>query len=247
MSDKPRYTALITGGARRIGRATALTLAQSGMDVVVHYRSSKEAAKDLAGEIESLGSRVWTICADLAKRSEAEMLVKEAVELAGPLHVLINSASYFPKNRVTDFSGEELDLNIQVNAFSPLVLSRAFSAQGSKGTIINFLDSRIADYDAEHAAYHLSKRMLFTLTRMLALELAPRIRVNAVAPGLVLPPPGEDTSYLEQNKHTNPLMQYGSLKEVTDAVLFLVNSDFITGQLIFVDGGRHLKTAVYSF
>ena len=146
---------------------------------------------------------------------------------------------------MTDFTQEELLANLQVNALSPLWLCRAFAAQQRAGAVVNFLDTRISDYDREHAAYHLSKRMLHALTKMLALELAPRIRVNAVAPGLILPPPGQDETYLRRHINTNPLRRIGTPEGVAAAALFLLRSAFVTGQVIYVDGGRHLKGCVY--
>ena len=110
---------------------------------------------------------------------------------------------------------------------------------------MNLLDSRITDYDREHAAYHLSKRMLFALTRMLALELAPRTIVNAVAPGLILPPEGKDEDYLRRMAHTVPLNRHGDAGDIEQAVLFLLRCEFVTGQVIFVDGGRHMEGRVY--
>lgn len=192
-----------------------------------------------------MGVSAWTIQADLREPSEVEGILSRAMEAAGRVDFLINNASIFTKSRITDFTLEDLADNVQVNAAAPLLIARAFAAQGCEGVIVNFLDTRIADYDAEHAAYHLSKRMLFTLTRMMALEFAPRIRVNAVAPGLILPPAGEDVSYLKRLASTNPLHRIGALKDVTDAVLFLLRSDFVTGQVVFVDGGRHLRGCVY--
>jgi len=215
------------------------------MNVVVHYRASEQDAVDLADRLGALGVEAWTVQADLAERSEVERLIDRAVEQAGRIDVLVNNASIFPRSRITDFDGTDLDLSVQVNAFAPLVLSRAFAARAEQGVILNFLDSRITDYDAEHAAYHLSKRMLFTITRMLALELAPGIRVNGVAPGLVLPPPGEDAAYLERRGREVPLRRFGDLEGIVEAVRFLAVSDFITGQVVFVDGGAHLKGAVY--
>jgi NAD(P)-dependent dehydrogenase (short-subunit alcohol dehydrogenase family) len=215
------------------------------MNVVVHYRSSEEAAADLADRLRALDVKAWTVRADLAARSEVERLIERAVEHAGRIDVLVNNASIFPSSRITDFDGHDLDLNVQVNAFAPLVLSRAFAAQAEQGLILNFLDSRITDYDAEHVAYHLSKRMLLTITRMLALELAPGIRVNGVAPGLVLPPAGEDVGYLERHGRAVPLQRFGDLEGIVETVRFLAMSDFITGQVVFVDGGAHLKGAVY--
>jgi len=126
-----------------------------------------------------------------------------------------------------------------------LQLSRALAAQGRSGQVLNLLDCRILSYDAEHAAYHLSKRMLFSLTRMLALELAPRLRVNAVAPGLILPPPGRDEAYLQALARTNPLQRHGGAGDVVRAALFLMQSGFVTGQVIYVDGGHHMTGRTY--
>lgn len=238
-------TALITGGAKRLGRATALALASEGADVVVHYRGSEADARNTATEIEKAGRRAWTLQADLADAAQAEALIPRAIRMAGPIDILINNASIFPIDQVVDFSPADLAVNVQVHAMSPLQLGRAFAAQNRSGDIINFLDSRVTDYDREHASYHLSKRMLYTLTRLLAVEFAPQIKVNAVAPGLILPPPGKDEAYLEQLKTTNFLQRYGRAEDIAAAVVFLLNSDFITGQVIFVDGGRHLKGRMY--
>lgn len=238
-------TVLVTGGAKRLGRATALALAGQGADVVVHWRSSAAEADDLAEQIRKAGRKCWTVQADLASPDQAQALVPRAIDQAGGLDILINNAAIFPADRLTDVAVEDILVNIQIHAISPLLLSRAFAAQGRPGHIVNFLDTRITDYDRAHTAYHLSKRMLYTLTRMLALELAPQVAVNAVAPGLVLPPPGRDAGAFKKLVHTNPLNRVGSVEEVARTVLFLVGSQFVTGQVIFVDGGRHMKGRVY--
>jgi hypothetical protein len=238
-------TAFITGAAKRIGRSVALSLANSGMNIVVHYNTSKQAALEVQGELKKTGVMAWLIQADLAIRPETETLIAKATEVAGTIDVLVNNASIFRPNRISEFSLDELDLNIQINALSPLILSRAFGGQTKGGAVINLLDTRVAGNDKKHAAYLLSKKMLLEMTRMLALELAPDIRVNAVAPGLILPPPGEDQSYLERMKHNLPLNAYGKLENVTEAVRFLVTNDFVTGQVIFVDGGRHLSSGAH--
>ncbi len=237
--------ALITGAAKRLGRATALALAAKGADVVLHYNHSADAAAALAEEIQRGGRQAWTLRCDLGEAPQTEDLMGHAIRAAGAVDILINNASIFPTGRVTEASVEDILANVQVHAVGPLLLSRALAAQGRGGHIINFLDARIADYDREHAAYHLSKRMLFTLTRMLALELAPDVLVNAVAPGLILPPPGEEEGFLDRMAHTNPMNRHGSPADVAEAVLFLLTSRFITGQVIFVDGGRHMKGRVY--
>lgn len=237
--------ALITGAAKRIGRAIACRFAEESIDVILHYNKSGKAAEELKIILEKTGVRAWIFQASLSCPDEAEELFQKAVSTCGPIDYLINNASLFRKDTLTTFTVQGLFENISVNALAPLLLSRKFAGQNRKGKIINLLDARITDYDDEHAAYHLSKRMLYDLTRLMALEFAPGITVNAVAPGLILPPPGQGTGFLEKMKHTNPLHTYGTLKEITDAVMFLIKAEFITGQVIYVDGGRHLKGCVY--
>ena len=250
MSDRDssltNATALVTGGGRRLGRAIALGLAGAGASVVVHYGQSSAEADAVAAEARAFGVPAATVQADLGVPAEAEALVDRAAQAAGgPITILVNSASIFPSDTVLDLAPADLQRDVQVNAVAPLLLARSLAAGPQATDVVNLLDSRIADYDRLHAAYHLSKRMLFTLTRMLALELAPRVRVNAVAPGLILPPPGADESFLRQQAHTNPLNRHGSAEDIVSAVLFLLRSPFVTGQVIFVDGGRHMKGSVY--
>ncbi len=237
-------TVLVTGGAKRLGRAVALRLAQAGADVIVHCLRSVVEAEAVAGEIRALGRQAWVKQADLEDAAQAEAMFDRARRAAGKVDILVNSAAIFPQGRLADLAAAELERNLRVNALAPLVLGRALARSGG-GCIVNLLDSRMTDYDAEHVAYHLSKRMLHDLTRMMALEFAPRVRVNAVAPGLILPPPGADEGYLERFKTSNPLQSYGSPADVAEAVLFLARGGFITGQVIFVDGGRHMRGAVY--
>jgi pteridine reductase len=238
--------ALVTGAARRLGRAIAEGLAADGVRVVVHYGTSAREAEQVVDGLQGMGTDAWPLQADLADAAAAEALVERAAALAGaPVDVLVNSASVFAASNVLEFSTEELAAELQVNALAPLWLSRGLAAQDRPGQILNLLDCRIVEYDAKHAAYNLSKRMLFSLTRMLALELAPRIRVNAVAPGLILPPPGKDEAYLQALAHTNPLRRHGAAEDVVRAALFLLHSEFVTGQVIYVDGGRHMMGNTY--
>ncbi len=241
----PGRVALVTGAGQRIGRALARTLAAAGADVVVHYQTSRAGAEAVAKEIKAMQRRAWTLPADLHAPDGAAALMAEAIEKTGGVDVLVNSASIYPKSRLADVSEADLTDNLRVNAFAPLVLARALAAQGRPGRILNLLDSRMVDYDAWHVAYHLSKRTFFALTRMLAVELSPRITVNAIAPGLILPPAGEDDAYLEKWRHTNLMNAWGSLEEITDAALYLLQSGFLTGQVLYVDGGRNLKNVMY--
>lgn len=237
--------ALVTGAAKRLGRATAEALAGRGADLVIHYRTSADEAEALADSLRQKGRRVWALSADLANPADAEALMARAIDLAGGVDILVNNASIFPRDHLLDLDPAALETNLAVHAVSPLLLSRAFARQGRGGQIVNFLDCTVHEYDSPHASYHLSKRMLFSITRMLALELAPEITVNAVAPGLILPPPGEDESYLQAMVHTNPLHTHGCAEDITDAVLFLLTSRFLTGQVLYIDGGRHMKGRVY--
>jgi pteridine reductase len=244
-SELAGRTALVTGAGKRLGRAIALALAEAGVNVLAHYNSSQSAAEDLAVEVRRLGPKAWTIAADLAHPEQVAGLAGRARDLAGGFDILVNSASVFPSDTLKDAMLESIALNQQVNALAPLVLSREFASLGAAGHIINMLDTRALDHDLQHFAYHVSKRTLFTLTRIMAVEFAPRIQVNAIAPGLILPPEGRDESYLAGLAHSNPLQRYGDPRDIADAVLFLLRSTFITGQVIYVDGGRHMKGAFY--
>ena len=239
--------ALVTGGARRIGRAVALGLARGGADVVVHYHRSADAAAETADAIRALGARAWTHAADLSQPDQAETLMAAACEQLGrPPDILINSASIFTESRVATATAEMLEASLRLHAVTPLLLSQRFAALSRRGDIVNLLDARITTCDAAHATYHLGKRLLFTLTRMLALELAPGIRVNAVAPGAVLAPDGHDAAYLARVASGNPMGIHGTLDGLVDCVLFLLGSDFVTGQVLFYDGGYHMKGATYA-
>jgi len=238
-------TSLVTGAARRLGRETALALAREGSNVVVHYNDSADDAKRTAEEIRACGVLAWTLPCDLTDSASIGSYFRRVVGAVGPVDILINNASIFPRDQLGEVTAESISTNIELNAVAPLILTRDLAAQGRDGVVVNLLDSRILDYDKEHVSYHLSKRALFTLTRLTALEFAPRIRVNAVAPGLVLPPNGEDENYLTDLQSTNPMGRHGSSSDVSDAIVYLVEARFVTGQVLFVDGGRHLRGSVY--
>jgi len=234
--------ALITGASRRIGRALSVALAEEGVNIVAHDRRDleQETAK-VCDEVIGCGAKSWSISADLEKPEEYETLIARAQETAGSLEILINNASIFQPGTLMDMGFSDLMRNLHVNAWSPLVLSRKFARIIGRGKIINLLDTKIAGYDREHVAYILSKQMLASLTTMCAVEFAPAVAVNAIAPGLILPPSGKDEAYLESLSQTVPLKRHGAPGDITDAVLYLLKSDFVTGQVIYVDGGRHLR------
>ena len=239
-------TALITGSARRIGRSCALKLAREGADILIHYNNSKEEADELARSIRMYGRKAWIIHQDLSEKDSGRKLMAEALDKTEGVDILINSASIFPRGTWEDTEIEDFMINYQINTLTPFILSREFARQENRGEcIINFLDTRIVDNNSSHLAYHLSKRALFSLTRILSSELAPSIRVNAIAPGLIIPPPGATEEYLKKRIDSNPLKKIGTLEQITDSLAFLIYNTFITGQVLFVDGGRHLKGSFY--
>jgi pteridine reductase len=239
-------TALVTGAARRIGRALSLGLADAGANVVVHVFQSAKEGRDLCAELETRGVKAWPLAADLADANAVSTLVARARDLAGPLDVLINNASIFEADTLEGLRYDSLERHLRINAWAPLVLSRQFAQQAERGHIINLLDTKLDAGDPAHVSYLLSKHALATLTRMVALEFAPRITVNAVAPGLILPPPGQDMDYLERLSRSVPLQRPGSPEDVVQAALFLLESEFVTGQVIHVDGGAHLDAPRYA-
>jgi pteridine reductase len=239
--DLQGQTALVTGAALRIGREISRALAMEGANVVIHYRNSVEKAEELSRELKDIGVRSWLMKADFDKPDEYKDFISRVIEIAGSLDILINSASNFEPSKLEDVGIETVMRDIRVNAWAPFDLCRQFVSQAERGKIINLLDTRIKGYDKHHVAYILSKHLLFDVTRIIAAEFAPSFTVNAVAPGLILPPPGKDQSYLERLAQTVPLKKYGSPKDIADAIIYLLKSDFVTGQTIYVDGGRHIK------
>ena len=233
-------TALITGAAKRIGKAITIGLAEQGTNVVIHYYKSENYSEALKDDVAKLGVRSWLVRADLSDASSSRKLIERSSKLSGGIDILINNASIFSVGKIGGSNLEDINVNMLTNAWTPYLLSMCFSERTKYGRIVNLLDTRIAGYDFNHFAYYLSKKMLETLTESMALRLAPNITVNGVAPGLILPPRGESLTYLEQRKDTVPLKKYGSTAEVLHAILFLLRNDFVTGQIIYVDGGKHL-------
>jgi NAD(P)-dependent dehydrogenase (short-subunit alcohol dehydrogenase family) len=238
-------TALITGAAKRIGKAIATALAQSGVHVAVHYNQSAADAVSLCEELQRLGVSAWPIQGDLMDAGQTAKVFQDAVARAGPIDLLVNNASIFERDTLWEATEESIAKNVRIHAVAPLILSRELAKQQRAAHVVNLLDTRVAVYDREHASYDLSKSMLLTLTRMLALELAPNVAVNAVAPGSILPPPGLGEGHLSKLAQANPQQRIGAPEDIAQAVLFLLRSRFITGQVIYVDGGIHMKGRIY--
>ncbi len=234
-------TALITGASKRIGRALAIALAEEGVNVVAHDRRSLESeTAKVCDEVTDCGAKSWNVSADLEKPEEYETLVARAVKTAGSLDFLINNASIFLPSTVMDVGFGDVTRHMHVNAWTPFVLSREFARLVRSGKIINLLDTNISGHDRTHVAYILSKQMLASLTGICALEFAPGITVNGVAPGLILPPAGKNEAYLEDLTKSVPLKRHGAPGDISDAAIYLLKSEFVTGQIIYIDGGRHL-------
>lgn len=223
--------ALVTGGAVRIGRAITDALKAAGVDVIVHFRSSEKEAKAASPNI---------IHADLDDPAQCETLIERAAERFGPIDILVNNASVFHAGRLRDATQEALQKELQPNLFAPLALTRGFAEQTRSGKIINLLDRRITSHDTDYVPYMLSKKGLEELTKLSALELAPTITVNAVAPGAILPPPDKTDDTAWEPAGTIPLDRRPTPQEIADAAIFLLKADSITGQILFVDGGQHL-------
>ncbi len=239
MYDLSGKTALVTGAAKRLGNAISVGLAKQGANVVVHYDRSEKEARVLQQEIAGLGVESWMVKAEFKDSESCEKTIKQAHELSGGIDILINNASTFSVSDVDKVKLEDIDAALFTNAWAPFELTRYFEKTNS-GKIVNILDTRVSGYDFDHFAYYLSKKLLELLTKSLALKLAPNVTVNGVAPGLILPPEGKDVSYLEQRKDSVPLKRYGSAENIVQAVIFLLKNDYVTGQVVFVDGGKHL-------
>jgi NAD(P)-dependent dehydrogenase (short-subunit alcohol dehydrogenase family) len=237
--------ALITGGAIRVGRALTLALAEAGCHLFIHYGRSATPAQQTQADALDFGVEAHIYSADLADAAATQSIIPAAIDRFGRVDILINSAAIFPKEDTFTTSDLALwDKLFAVNLRAPFLLSQAFAAQvppNRRGKIINILDARLRQPAPDHFVYRLTKGGLWNMTEMLAHELAPRITVNAVALGAILPPPGADVSYLENLAQTQvPLKRAGSPEIVAENVLHLLRQDFLTGVTIPIDGGQFL-------
>lgn len=235
---------LVTGGARRLGSHMARALALEGMEILLHYKGSEKDARTLQKELEVKGTVCHLLQSDLGSEADRKAFISLLEKDHLRPHVIINSASIFPEQSIWDWDESDLHRNMSLHVTAARDLS-ALLKDSEEGAIINLLDSRIQDYDKNHVPYHFSKKALFQLTRILAVEMAPYVRVNAIAPGLILPPEGKGAEYMEEMKQYNPLNKTGSPEDIISTMLFLLKSSFITGQVIYVDGGRNLKGSFY--
>lgn len=235
--------ALITGGAVRVGRAITLALVDAGYDVVVNYRSSEGPAHDVAEIVEEMGRRAWTVQGDLAEPGTADLLAGAVREGPGRLDLLVNSAANFHSTDILDTDAAEWDAVHDVNLRGPHLLVRACAdlLTASRGAVVNIADHMGIRPWVRYGSHSVAKAAVVHLTKVQALALAPNVRVNSIAPGLVLPPDDMDEAALEREMAGIPLGRSGSPQDVAEAVLFLAGAPFVTGHLLVVDGGQTLR------
>jgi NAD(P)-dependent dehydrogenase (short-subunit alcohol dehydrogenase family) len=245
MTEQPK-NALVTGGAQRIGRAISLALAGAGYGVCVHHHASADAAQALVREITAQGGRAEAVAADLSLEPETAQLIARAGAAIGPLDVLVNNAALFERDEVHTATRESWDRHMDVNLRAPFVLTQAFAgalADGVTGNVVNILDQRVRNLTPHFLSYTLSKAGLWTLTRTLALALAPGVRVNGIAPGPVLPSPRQSEDAFQRQAEATPLGRAIDPEEVAKGVLFVLEAGSLTGQMIALDSGQHLHWA----
>jgi pteridine reductase len=241
--DLSGRVALVTGSAVRVGRAIALGLAGAGADVFIHYGRSAGPATEVAEEIRSLGVRAETGSADLSDPANASGVVRMASDALGPVTLLVNSASGFAEDTLEGLTLSEWRQSHDLTLAAPVFLTQAFAAAldgDETGAVVNITDVKTATPYRQHFSYVVAKGGLDAFTRAAALALAPSIRVNAAALGVILPPPGRDDAYANELASRLPMLHPGGTDPVVATVLYLLGNDFVTGEIVRVDGGGHL-------
>ena len=236
--------ALVTGGAKRIGRGIALALAGQGFDVAIHCRDSVTEADALAAEIQTGGRAAVVLRADLARESEVVGLVAAAAAALGPVGVLVNNASVFERDEWDDATRESWDAHMEPNLRAPFVLIQQFARAlpaGAHGVAINMLDQRVWSLTPHFVSYTVSRAALWALTQSMALALAPRIRVNAIGPGPALPSPRQSQAQFDRQSASVPLGHGTDPDEIGRALLAILSLPSLTGQMLALDGGQHLQ------
>lgn len=234
---------LITGAAKRLGRAIALGLASDGWDIGVHFNQSKKDAQTTVDEIRALGVKAQAIFCDLSSPNAGRLLIDECVNTLGPVHCLVNNASLFTFDTAKNFTSESLRQNLSVNLVSPLVLAKTFADQipdTEVGCVINLLDQKVFNLNADFFSYTVSKVALEGATRLMALALAPKVRVCGLAPGITLPSgPQTNEGFMSAHKMA-PLGKSSTPDDIVGGVKYLIGASSLTGTTIILDGGQHL-------
>ena len=245
--------ALVTGGAKRLGRAMALSLAARGHDVAIHYATSASAAEDLAHDIETMGRRAICLRADLLDEDALSPLVPEAARgLGGPLTVLVNNASIFEQDSIATATRDSWNRHMMSNLRAPFVLTQSFAAQCpdpvtdsagepvAQGLVVNLIDQKVRKLTPQHMTYSIAKMGLWAFTRMAAQELGPRVRVNAIGPGPTLQAADQPATLYQQSRAATVLERGANPDDITAALGFFLEAKAVTGQILCVDGGQHL-------
>jgi len=238
--------ALVTGGARRLGRAMALALADAGFDLAIHFAASADEAQATAEDIRARGRRVVTLRADLGNEAEVAQLVPDATAAMGPLGVLVNNASTFERDEWHDASRASWDRHLEPNLRAPFVLAQAFARalpEEREGAVVNLLDQRVWSLTPHFVSYTVSKAALWAMTQSLALALAPRIRVNGIGPGPALASARQTAEQFARQCQSVPLRRGTQPAEVARALIAILALPAMTGQMIALDGGQHLQWA----
>lgn len=246
--DRRRFqAALVTGAAKRIGRAMALDLASQGWAVAVHYNSSREEAESVADECRRLSGRpALALGADLADEQAVNRMAAAAVEALGPLGLLVNNASLFERDEVMTVSRESWDRHLDINLRAPFVLAQALARslpEDGSGLVVNMLDQRVWNLTPHFMSYTLSKAGLWTLTQTLALALAPRVRVNAIGPGPTMRNERQTEDHFRTQWQAIPLQRPVDAADICAALRYFIAAKAVTGQMLAVDGGEHMGWA----
>jgi NAD(P)-dependent dehydrogenase (short-subunit alcohol dehydrogenase family) len=235
-------TALITGAAKRIGKSMSTLLANRGWNIAIHYNTSEAEAEGFCNELRMTypDQRFEIFKADLNSPEEVEMLLPHVIKKFPEINLLINNASVFEPATISQSSTQFLEQQLNVNFKAPFILCRDFAHLLHSGIIVNFVDTRIVNNQSDFAAYSLSKKALWELTKMAATEFGPEIRVNAIAPGLTLAPEGKNEDYLWKLAHKIPLKKPGGIEPILRSLDYIIDNYYLTGQILFCDGGENL-------
>ncbi|HSG31118.1 MAG TPA: SDR family oxidoreductase [Thermodesulfobacteriota bacterium] len=235
-----KRAALITGGAKRIGKEICIYLAEKGYDIALHYNTSESKAKSLSKQIKKSGVECRLFKSDLSKPKFSASLILKVFRQYPHCSVLVNNASVFKEKEFSEITLKDFENDMAINFTSPFFLTQQFSKHKSASNIINLIDTRVSRVNSTYFTYNLSKYCLYKFTKMSARQLAPKIRVNGICPGDILPLEGLDKSYLKKRSKRLPLKRVGCVGNVIAAMDYLLNNEFVTGQCLFVDGGEHL-------
>jgi pteridine reductase len=237
-------TALVTGASKRIGKSIAEFLAGKGWNIIIHYNFSEKDAEYQVSELSEKypGQTFGTIKGNMSDTEELAELIPATVSQFGEFQLLVNNASVFNSGYIKETSFDLFESQMRVNLKAPFILIRDFANYCKKGNVINMVDTRVTSNKSNFAAYSLSKKALWELTKMAALEFAPEIRVNAIAPGVTLPPENENENYLQNLAKNIPMETPSGILPILSSIQYILENKQLTGQILFADGGENLGT-----